>query len=650
VAISSCVEDEYGDSAEISIYNERETINPDELLPIGTIIAVKEPCYKIVANGGYSIRVDHPSDVVYLDPADERVPLAWRTSSTKKVSASEYKIAGNESYAKGRYSEAAELYSKGLAASERDSLLSYDLLRNRAIVHLYLKRFENARSDALSSIIKSSEAEPETKARLDNKAFFRAGRAMYELGDFDAARRAFSDALGLVPSDKAVLAEIARCDLRLAERNNGSYDFGAISRALSSSHASSFDHADFLRNTVMQETSYGGRGLFATKAIKAGELVLCERAFHVAHPVDPLYILININTGHGAFGGRASLLFAIIDKLRNNPVAWAGRFLDLHDGGYEPKCTAMQIDGAAVIDTFQVQSIIEQNSFSAPDLRPVKAGSTTGTNKAAETDTETSVGVWMHASRINHACGANTNRGFLGDLMLIHATRDIAAGEEITMRYPLPEADLDKRRDLLKMAWRFTCNCALCSAEVSGTPVQRARLKTLLGTVETFLAKSKMKQRQLANEVLVTGERLYRDVIAAYDTFMPANMPRLGLIDLALWLSQAYTIQGRREPTYQKALEALEYAGFRVIFEQGIFNTIAMHDNRSQARRINVVRSTTCLLDGRAIDAAVVAAHCFFSVGKMAVGKAYQSLALEFWDTACGQRRDYEKKYGRIVA
>jgi hypothetical protein len=312
----------------------------------------------------------------------------------------------------------------------------------------------------------------------------------------------------------------------------------------------------------------------------------------------------------------------------------------------------MQVDGSTVVDIFQVQTIIEKISFSAPDLCPIDAVSTTGGSKAAGVNKETSVGIWLQASRINHACGANTNRGFLGDLMSIHATRDIAAGEEITMRYPLPEADIDKRRDLLKMAWRFTCNCALCSAEASGTTAQRARLKALLATLETFLADNKLIQRQLANKILVKAEILYIDLTSAYNSFMPADMPRLGLINLALWLSQAYTIKGRLEPTYQKTLEALEYAGFRVVFEQGIFSTIAMRDNQSEARKIKIVRSTACVLDGRAIDAAVYAAHCFFSVGKMAVGKAYQSLALEFYHTAggYGAHRDYEKRYGRIIA
>jgi hypothetical protein len=83
VAVATCVEDEYGDVEKIAIYNEREAINPDDLLPVGTIMAVKEPFYKTAVNGDYTIRVDHPSDVVYLDPADERVPLAWQTSSSQ---------------------------------------------------------------------------------------------------------------------------------------------------------------------------------------------------------------------------------------------------------------------------------------------------------------------------------------------------------------------------------------------------------------------------------------------------------------------------------------------------------------------------------------------------------------------------------------
>jgi tetratricopeptide (TPR) repeat protein len=606
VAVATCVEDEYGDVEKIAIYNEREAINPDDLLPVGTIMAVKEPFYKTAVNGDYTIRVDHLSDVVYLDPADERVPLAWQTSSSQKVLASEYKHAGNESYKKGQYFEAAEHYSKGIAASKADSLLSCDLLRNRAIAHLYLKRFESARSDALSSVINSDEADVETKARLNNKALFRAGRAMYELGDFGAAKHTFQNALDLVPTDEDALAEIARCNLRLAEKLNGSYDFAAISHALSSSYASSLDHASFLGSTVVRETSYAAQGLFATKAIKASELILCERTFHVARPQDSLYLMININTNHGTHGPHASLLFAIIDKLRNNPVAWAESFLALYEGGHEPKCAATQVDGAAVIDTFQIQAIIEKNCFPTPALRSSDEATMDGGTKGDDdSDVMSPVGIWPHASRINHACDANATREFLGGLMLIHATRDIAPGDEMTHKYCPPEADVDKQRELLSKSWHFTCNCALCSAEASGTIAQRGQLRALLTKLGTILSKHKLSQeRQVANEVIVKVEKLHRDLTSAYGCFMPASMPRLGLIDLDLWLYQAYSINGRREAAYQKAIDALKRAGFRVVLERQTSSITATHDDQLGVRDIKVERSPSCCFDARAIDAA----------------------------------------------
>lgn len=40
-------------------------------------------------------------------------------------------------------------------------------------------------------------------------------------------------------------------------------------------------------------------------------------------------------------------------------------------------------------------------------------------------------GIWPIASRINHACLSNCRRSFIGNMLLVRATRDMDAGTEL---------------------------------------------------------------------------------------------------------------------------------------------------------------------------------------------------------------------------
>ncbi|KAK8080037.1 hypothetical protein PG997_007855 [Apiospora hydei] len=68
----------------------------------------------------------------------------------------------------------------------------------------------------------------------------------------------------------------------------------------------------------------------------------------------------------------------------------------------------------------------------------------------------TEAGLFLAACRINHACVPNAQNKWRKDLgrMTVHAARDIAAGEEITLTY-LPT--------ILKEHFGFVCACATCS-------------------------------------------------------------------------------------------------------------------------------------------------------------------------------------------
>jgi hypothetical protein len=107
-AVTTAMEDENGDATLLMLYQQDHEWNraANDIIPWNTPVIVKEPYYKITADGGYALRVDHLSDCYYLDKNDPRVPEAWRPPLIEKQSAYDLKLKGNAAFKKGEYWDA----------------------------------------------------------------------------------------------------------------------------------------------------------------------------------------------------------------------------------------------------------------------------------------------------------------------------------------------------------------------------------------------------------------------------------------------------------------------------------------------------------------------------------------------------------------
>lgn len=108
-SIITIVEDEKNDVILLSIYYQEEHTEraSEGVLPEGTILIVKEPYLKLMADGNHGIRIDHLSDVIYLPMFDKRVSDGWRSRIAElNVSASDWKTKGNHHFKKSKYSAA----------------------------------------------------------------------------------------------------------------------------------------------------------------------------------------------------------------------------------------------------------------------------------------------------------------------------------------------------------------------------------------------------------------------------------------------------------------------------------------------------------------------------------------------------------------
>lgn len=118
IATSVLIEDVNEDVEELALYNfqiDLEEASPS-WLSVGTILLIKEPYLKYESDGkNVLIRVDSPSDVVFIEEDDEEMlneanALKWYKKNN--MTFEELKAQGNELYKKQRY-EGMSLYSRG---------------------------------------------------------------------------------------------------------------------------------------------------------------------------------------------------------------------------------------------------------------------------------------------------------------------------------------------------------------------------------------------------------------------------------------------------------------------------------------------------------------------------------------------------------
>lgn len=139
------------------------------------------------------------------------------------------------------------------------------------------------------------------------------------------------------------------------------YNFKQLQADANTLRPPHLDHATYIGPVEVRKTESKGRGLFVTKDVKAGDLLLCEKAFSHAHAGEDedagnvasstISLLLNPETGQGFKGAQADLIKLTVQKLYRNP-SLAPAFTTLYHGNYEGVSTSM-VDGKPIVDTYK---------------------------------------------------------------------------------------------------------------------------------------------------------------------------------------------------------------------------------------------------------------------------------------------------------
>lgn len=190
--------------------------------------------------------------------------------------------------------------------------------------------------------------------QLDGTSLFHKTRALYGLGRYRECCDVFKTIIQEFSVSKPVNEGLAVAIRRVAEQERGQYKFSEMQTAALRDVPPLLDHATYTNPVCIRETPSKGRGLFTTKAVKAGDLLVCEKALGYAF-VDPrveegeVSLLINTETDAVTLGKQVELLTQLVRKVHRNlellPV-----LTDLYHGSYEP-VGVDKVDGAPVVDT-----------------------------------------------------------------------------------------------------------------------------------------------------------------------------------------------------------------------------------------------------------------------------------------------------------
>jgi hypothetical protein len=93
------VEDEFGNADKLAIYNQGDASILSNI-PMGCMVAVKEPYYKSNSENDQMICVDHPSDIILLRFNDPLIPKSLRAGAEAALTktAVEWRSAGDAAF------------------------------------------------------------------------------------------------------------------------------------------------------------------------------------------------------------------------------------------------------------------------------------------------------------------------------------------------------------------------------------------------------------------------------------------------------------------------------------------------------------------------------------------------------------------------
>ncbi|KAG8916988.1 hypothetical protein FRC00_014180 [Tulasnella sp. 408] len=304
----------------------------------------------------------------------------------------------------------------------------------------------------------------------------------------------------------------------------------------------------------------GGRGIVAKRDIIFGELLVVSKAFVFCAKDDfakpETFSIINLITNCMDVGYGAINPTQAAERIAGSPQA-ANVLNQLYAGPtYEPPPSEYSVappEKVTVsrllrfdenVDIPRIQGVLSFNSFTTQSLGP---GDSMPKDTSQHLDASA---LFPLPSLFNHSCSPNAHWYCFKDVMVIRATCDIPAGDEIFLSYGgAGDSYLSRAKESCLARLLGSCNCALCTRDrQAGEAVckQREQIASKISSCTTALAvRSHTKKLDETFKGYPTADR--------YAMFM-ANMK----------LANLYQTGSNLDETLRTLFKCLEDLGLKV--------------------------------------------------------------------------------------
>ncbi|KAH8922659.1 SET domain-containing protein [Atractiella rhizophila] len=508
VAIHFVAVDQQGNVAPVHLLHlPRSSLRPlEHLVPFHAVFVLQEP-YVRQTQDGFILRVESPTDIVWspsfdhfsLTPSFYTALFAGLsfTIPNDKLAGNEWKKRGNIHYQKKEFHSAMSCYSRGIACSGNLGSEKSLLRLNRAATLLVLD-FPGAALRDLSLIEVSALGTGPHMKYLVRKA-----TALYNIGAFQASFDLSTSIFKEFASLKEAQDILDRSGKRL-EETRGHFNFAEMYHH----PPSNGDVAPFIGPIVLRKTPSSGRGLFATRQIRAGEVLLVSAplaSVHVGNAEKELVVGANSETGMLASHAQVELAARLVERMEDNPyVHWMVE--QLWPGPHKAKLSGWQAEefdlrqvterhlrgetfGKSMtgIDVALVESAIAFNVFRPETITQPRAPD------AAETNAYAPAALYFYSSFMNSACLGNALYSFIGDVWILRASRSIAEGEEVMDTYIDPCRRLEDREEVASKHG-FVCRCELCVWDRMDGVQERKKRADLMSNLSRGLSLKRLVQ------------------------------------------------------------------------------------------------------------------------------------------------------------
>ncbi|KAL8948105.1 MAG: hypothetical protein Q9222_005684 [Ikaeria aurantiellina] len=192
-------------------------------------------------------------------------------------------------------------------------------------------------------------------------------------------------------------------------------------------------------------------------------------------------------------------------------------------------------------------------------------------------DDQTEGAIFANASLINHSCRANCSVCFNAEdgIAAVYATRNITAGEELTINYVFGLTSA-VRADKLKRLFDITCSCDLCSspaAAIARSDAQRMKIQRFFDAVgnpdrvanqpKKCIAQCALLLKLIKKEYGGGSSEFLTMSAAAYDAATRVSMMHSDTASACVMQKKSYDLrvlfQGIDYPFVRQLKKAIEY-------------------------------------------------------------------------------------------